>query len=797
MVRPRRTRGNVDAVSRPPTVGNLPAELTSFVGRRRELVEGRRLVSRARLVTLTGVGGVGKSRLALRLAYDARRGFADGVWLVGLAEVMEPSLLPHAVSAALGLTDCGQRDQAEALAGLLADRQLLLVLDSCEHLLPACAEFVAELLRVAPGVRVLATSREVLRVAAEQVLPVAPLPVPGLDEALTVGALARYPGVALFAERAAAVCPGFALSAANAAVVARICRRLDGIPLALELAAARLRALSLEQVASRLDDRFRLLSCGNRTAVPRQQTLRATVEWSFELCAKPERLLWLRCAVFVGRFDLEAAERVCGGEALATRVEVRESLVGLVDKSVLVADEHPLGVRYRLLDTLRRYGLDRLADADPAGLGTCALDEEALRVRHLDFYLELAERFHVDWFGPRQAHWTQRMRAELADLRAALEFSLSGADRASCALRLAAALYYFWYGCGETREGRYWLERALAADPQPSRDRMRALAAYGRLLILQGRPAEAVRVARDCEVLARRFDDGYHRSHALQTLGLGQLYRGDPAAMASLREAAAVAAGLGANHPARAFTLFALAVGELLAGDRSRADGLLAESGEICVVHGDQWWLGNVLTAAANAAVAGADAAGAGEYGRRALQARRALHDTQGMTAAVESLAWAAAVGHDYRRAARLLGAADRQWQAIGGSPYGAGQWLRAHQRCAESTRRALGPAAFEVEFGRGAELDLADAVGYASGVGADPGGPGPAGRAAEPALTRREREVAELVAQGLTNRRIAGKLVVSTRTVESHVEHILAKLGLTSRTQVATWFRDQADASG
>jgi non-specific serine/threonine protein kinase len=329
--------------------GDLPAEPSSFVGRRAELAEVRHLLRGTRLLTLTGVGGVGKTRLASRVAGQVRRSFPDGVRLVELAGLRDPRLVPRAVANAVGIADQSARDEVEVLVECLSDRQLLLVVDNCEHLLPAVARLLLDLLRGVPGLRVLATSREALEVTGERLYPVPPLAVPD-----------RGPAVALFAERAATACPDFALTDANAPLVAAVCRRLDGIPLAIELAAARLRSLSLAQVAGRLDDRFALLTAGNHTT-PRQQTLRGTIDWSFALCSPPERLLWMRATVFAGGFDLAAAERVCAGAGLREG-ELAQALAGLVAKSVLGTVDGAGGRRYRMLETIGEYGLARLRD---------------------------------------------------------------------------------------------------------------------------------------------------------------------------------------------------------------------------------------------------------------------------------------------------------------------------------------------------------------------------------------------------------------------------------------------------
>ena len=760
------------------------------MGRRRERSEIRRLLSSSRLVTLTGFGGVGKSRLALRAAADARRSFADGVWLVELAGLHDGSLLPHAVSRALGISDQSTQDQVEVLRHFLADRHLLLVLDNCEHLIEGCAVLVAELLRAAVGLRVLATSRETLQITSEQIYRVEPLEVPDPAAVETVAAGVRFAGMALFAERAAAVSPGFEITGHNAPLVAAVCRLLDGVPLAIELAAARLRALSLEQLAARLDDRFQLLTSGNRAALPRHQTLRAAVQWSYELCSKPERLLWARASVFVDRFTLQAAERVCGGDGLPTEA-VLAALSGLVDKSVLIAEPDDGGLRYRLLDTVRRFGRDRLRhpDDEDRACGVHVVDEAVLCQRHLDFYQELAERFHADWFGPRQVRWTRWMRAEFGNLRAALGFCTTNAEQTQSGVRLAGALYYFWYGCGETREGRYWLERALAADPQPTRHRARALATLARLRILQGLPADALDPARECLHLARQRDEPFYISHALHTLGLGLTYTGDPeAGQAMLDEAVARATDLGPTHPATAFTTFALATWTMLQGDPARAGELYAQSRAISRAHGERWWLGIVLTASVVPALMLGDLAQARAYARESLQTRQTLHDPHGAASSVEFLAFVAAAAGDYRRAARLFGAIDRHWRAAGGSPFAAGPFRRIHEQHEAATRQALGDAAFDTELRRGGELSLDEAAAYALGDL-----PAPAEQAAArdgngPRLTRREAEITELLGQGLSNKQIADRLVISQRTVESHVENILAKFGFTSRAQVAAW---------
>jgi ATP/maltotriose-dependent transcriptional regulator MalT len=423
------------------------------------------------------------------------------------------------------------------------------------------------------------------------------------------------------------------------------------------------------------------------------------------------------------------------------------------------------------------------------------IGEDVLVRRHCDYYLELADRFHADWFGPRQAEWTRLMRAELANLRAAMDLSVHDAERRQAGVRLAGALYYFWYGCGEVREGRYWLERVLAADPGQTPHRAWALAALARMHILQGRPDAALAPAGEALRLAERFAEPFTISHALHSLGLSLTFTGDPAGgRARLEQARQRAAELGATHPAVAFTAFALGAAAMLRGDALRAAELYAESRAISRAHGEQWWSGIVLTAAVIPALQLGDLTQARRFARESLRARGALHDTHGAASSVEFLAFVAAAAQDHRRAARLLGAADRHWRAVGGSPFAAGPWRRFHNEYEADVRQALGAAGFAAEYRRGGEMALDEAVAYA--LGRDRAGAvrEPAATDNGPRLTPREVEIAELVGQGLSNRQIAEHLVISLRTAESHVENILAKFGFTSRAQVAAWYAGRSN---
>src|SRR5256714_3314213 len=442
-------------------IGGLPADTTSFVGRKSDVAEVRRLVSGARLVTLTGVAGVGKTRLALRVAASVGRSFPDGVWLTELEHVRDAALVAHTVSESLGIRDETGRPPLTVLAEYLRDRKLLLVLDNCEHLTGACAQLVTALLDAAPGLSILATSRERLRVPEERDWQVAPLSLPDPEQPMPPGAALQYPALTLFAERARAAEPNFALTPQNEARVVQVCQLLDGLPLAIELIAVRLRALPLDHLLSRLTDGSWALAVGRRGRVPRHQTLEAAVAWSYQLCSAEEQALWARVSVFAGSFDEAAAMAVCGLPA----ARVPRLLTGLVDKSVLIREGSPGRSRFRLLNTLRQYGWDRL----PAG------DDDDLRRRHRDHYLALAEQGEKRWFGAEQLEVAAQTRLEHANLRAALASSLGteqsgsppGARRRRAGLRLAATLWFYWASCGLLGEGRHWLDRPPPAHPGP------------------------------------------------------------------------------------------------------------------------------------------------------------------------------------------------------------------------------------------------------------------------------------------------------------------------------------------
>jgi non-specific serine/threonine protein kinase len=503
---------------------NLPAELTSFVGRETELADVTRLLRSHRLVTLTGTGGCGKTRLALRVASPLVDAFVDGVWHVELAPLADPNLVGLTVATVLGVQEQPDQPLLETLVETLRDRRLLLLLDNCEHLIEVCAHLTEALLRGCPALQILATSREALGVAGEVAWRVPSLPIPpqrlSPTEAVDPAALARFASVQLFVERARLVDPGFALTRANASIVAQICWRLDGIPLAIELAAARVKALSIERIAARLDDQFRLLTGGSRTALPRQQTLRATIDWSYQLLSEPERRV-LRClAAFMGGWSLEAAEAVCS-EGAGVR-DVFDLLMQLVDKSLVQVETREGEERYRLLETIRQYGRDRLVDAE---------ESASVRNRHFDWFLALAERAEPELIGPDQVAWLDQLETDQDNFRAALAWGLDSRPAIE-GLRLAAALWRVWQVRDRESEGMGWLSRALAAPEAQGATAVRAKALSGvwELVInAGGRGADALRAAEESLAICQDIGDRAGAAWSMNMVGRAASYQADNA----------------------------------------------------------------------------------------------------------------------------------------------------------------------------------------------------------------------------------------------------------------------------
>ncbi|WP_214401055.1 ATP-binding protein [Pseudonocardia lacus] len=755
--------------------GRRPAEPTTLVGRASELDEASRLLRTARLVSLVGVGGVGKTRLATRLLAEPAAAAFEHVRLVDLAELDDPGLVGATVAEAVGVRDEDGAPSAEGLSRRLADERALLVLDGCEHAIEGCAALAEDLLATAPSVTVMTTSRQPLDVPGEHVLPVPPLAVPPPGEHPDPVELVRYPAVELLLDRARAAAPEFELSAANAAAVAAVCTSLDGLPLALELAAVRLRVLSPAQLLDRLDGPHEILSSAHRGAHPRQRSMTALMDWSFRLCSDAERVLWARASIFRGGFDLGAAEQVCAGEGIDGD-RVVDLVAGLVDKSVLLPEDRGSHVRYRLLETIRRYGLARLAESG---------EEERLRRRHREFLQRLVDDAAAGWFGPRDLVRLDRLRLEHANLRAALDSCTRSAADAAAGLRLATTFWLMWRAAGWVGEGRQWLDRLLAV-AGPNRFTATALWVDGWLALVQGDHERAV------ELLHRSADtapDDDRVTSAFVDLFLGQaatrLGRLDEA---DHRLRRALRAHRESGDPAGlALTAFRLAVRHVAAGDTAAAIACADEGLRFCQDRRAQWWSGYARWIRAVALWSGGDGGAALADAVAGLAATRRHGDELGAAMALEVVAWAT-VADDPDRAARILGALHRRWPRTGTALAGYGSLVDHHRRCCREARRRLGADGYAEAHADGAAQHLDDVVEL---VLNDPR----PGEASTP-LTRREHEVAELVAQGKTNKQISSTLLIALRTAEAHVEHIRAKLGVSSRSQIAVWVVERRGAS-
>ncbi len=804
--------------------GLLPAEANSFVGRASELLWLTTQLRSARLVTVVGPGGVGKTRLCLRAAASlpASR-FPHGIWIVELSGLSDPTLLADAVATALGLPQRDAFAQRAAVLEHLRDRRLLLILDTCEHLVDACASFAEAVLRAAPEVAVLATSRQPFDAPGEQAFPVAPMP-------------AETDAVELFAQRAASVIPDFTVTAANRADVVRLCRRLDGMPLAIELAAVRLRALPLAELANHLETGFSVLGVTRRGGAPRHQTLRTAIEWSHALCTPAEQALWARLSVFAGPFDFAAAEEVCGDAALPSD-EVVHALIGLVDKSVVLRSDGADGAdglggaslhekRYRLLGTLREFGAAQLART---GGQARFLD------RLTDHLLAMVTRFDEHVLDDDQPDRLRQLRAEHANIQAALAHSLDdrnsrrpGRGPASAeqverwrqGFRLAVKLHAYWQMRGLLSEGSHYLDKALRVFPEPSPERAWALGVRGRLATVAGDLANAVADIRESIRQADEFGEELAAARGYLYLNLALAFAGE--------HEQAIAAGLTARERMTAcddrVSLACLepqlAQLDQLAGN---ADAALdcCQRGQAKLSdfspRGGERWLTSQLQLSSGLALyqrPGRDADCAVAI-RRALRAKHDLGDEVGMAYCLEVLGWLAARGSRFDQAACLLGAADSRWREAEARLSGIAVLEQIRQRVADQARKALGDAGYETAHARGGALELdtvvacavddraVDERGPASRPSARPaafsvpdsGGDGdrhpeapvPATAAA---LTPREREIAILVASGLSNREIASRLFISKRTVDAHMEHIFAKLEISSRVKLTLWLR-------
>jgi predicted ATPase/DNA-binding CsgD family transcriptional regulator len=758
---------------------NLPMRLSSFVGREEELTELRRLLEGNRMLTLTGAGGCGKTRLALAVAEELVEAFENGVWLVDLAPLADPSLVPQALASAMGVREQPGRPLSETLSDHLASQKVLLVLDNCEHLVEACAELAESLLRSCHGLRVLATSREALGINGEVAWPVPSLSLPDLRRVPNVESLSRYESARLFVERTVAVKPTFALTEQNAPSVARICYRLDGIPLAIELAAARTKVLSVEEISERLGDCFGLLTTGNRTALPRHRTLHATMDWSHELLPEQERILFRRLSAFAGGFTLEAAESVCAGEDLE-RDEVLDLLSHLVDRSLVMVRENGGQTRYRLLELVRQYARERLEESG-----------NEVERRHATFFMELAEEAEGKLEGPDQSRWLVSLENDHDNFRAALAWSLGEGGDAGFGVRLAAALWPFWFARGYLSEGRRWLESAITRSaPAVTLARAKALNGAGSIATFQDEYEAAKALIEEGLTLNRELGDKEGIASSLANLcGVAMLgQRDDIPALAALEEAKALRREI-TNRRTVGNLLILEGRVALARGDLERAVELGEESLEMYRAARDAYGIVMCLLHIAFVTLAQDDYERTAPLLREGLQLSRELEHKVFIQYCVTGLAGVAASRGFPVRAARLWGAAERLSEISGGHIVREGKHTIDYERTLTAARSQLDGAAWTAAWAEGRAMSPDRAVEYALEQE-----PASAPATPEPylaGLSAREVEVLRLVTTGLTNAQVAEKLFLSPRTVDWHVSSIYRKLGLHSRAE-ATRFASE-----
>ena len=702
------------------SAGGPRGELTEFVGRRAELAQVRDALAGARLVTLTGPGGIGKTRLALQVAAGAGRAFRDGVWLAELTGLRDPGLLVAEVARSLGLSDKSARWAVASLADYLQARQLLLVLDGCEHLADACAVMADVLLRGCQGLRIIATSRHVLGVAGEVTIAVPPMTVPAEGDPAGPEELLGYEAVRLFTGRGAAVLPGFAVDVGNGAAVAGVCRALDGIPLAVELAAVRLRSLSPGQILDRLDSRFQLLSGGGPADQPHHRTLQAALEWSYELLTDSEQAMWRRVSVFAGSFDLDAAEAVCAVGRLAAG-QIADLIDALVAKSILLREGQGTA-RYRLLDTIREFGLAKLS-----GRG----NERALRRRHRAYYAALAARQEA--FGPGRAEWIAALDADHENLRAALRFCLADPAEAAMGAQIACDLWRYWETHGHLTEGRRILAALLDQLGPACPARPRALWTAGFLAQFQGDIPAARRLLEASLSAARSAGDVSAEAWASSFLGWDVYYDGDADQGHALARTALCLHREAGDRMGVVLALMQIGYIHLCAGETEPAADWFVRCASVCAGSGNVWYHAYAQWGLAVVALLRGDHEDAGRLACAALRAIRGMDDAMGVVLCLDALAWAAAAGQEAVRAATLAAAAERAWAAIPATPAGP---LRAHHDAAlRAARAALPGAEYRAAFAKGSAMDQAGAIAFALGEQARPrpdAGAGP--RSARPA---------------------------------------------------------------
>jgi predicted ATPase/DNA-binding CsgD family transcriptional regulator len=755
--------------------GNLPAEATSFIGRRRELVELKQKLREARLVTLVGPGGVGKTRLAIRIAADLDRGFRHGGWLVELAELRDPMLVSNAVMAALDLRDQSGADPLTLLLSYLKERDLLLVIDNCEHLLDATRQLLATVMNAAPGIRVLATSREPLSIPGEHVVPVPPLELPTAQGEEPLHRIRENEAVTLFVERAAAASGGFELTGGNRAAVVDVCRRLDGLPLAIELAAVRTRVLGIEQIRDRLNDRFSLLTGGGRPALPRHQTLGTTIDWSHELLSGRERILFRRLCVFAGRFTLDDVQGICTPAGSAERADALNALSSLVDKSLVTKEEIRGVAVYRLHETMREYAVLKLKEAG----------EEEATGEHCTAYYQSRCRQSAVESRYQLAEWLGWMDLEIDNIRAVLSHCLARRDAAR-GIDLVTAVAWYWI-VRATTEGVRWLDAFAAFGRSNPEAQFWAYFLRGFLAVLKADAAAAPQPLERAVAAARELKQPAMLAHALSIASVAANLSGDrPAATRLLDEARSLAPDL-EDVSARLSVLQARALDGFFEGDIEAVRVVALEGVRLGRESGDLYSLEMMLLNLGGTYLFAGDLEQAKRFYTEALKIARRIDDRVAEYAVLDSLGCVACASGEARLGAQLIGAAETIRTQAGAQLIPILLPLLAQAE--QSAIAALGESAFQAAVEAGRRLGREEAIRLALHEPAQP-----VTKVTRPQdgelrlLGRRQADVARLLAEGLSNKQIGARLFISERTVDSHVRSILNKLGFDSRAQIASW---------
>jgi predicted ATPase/class 3 adenylate cyclase len=693
---------------------NLPQQLTSFVGREKVIADVKRLLSENRLLTLTGSGGSGKTRLALKVGADIADEPDSPVWLVELASLSDPSLVVQTVAGILGVREEPGRTLLQCLLDSLVPRKLLLILDNCEHLVDTCAQLVAALLRGCPQVRVLATSQEVLGVPGERSLRLPTLSVPDLDKLHSqrsaplngeevVSLLSKYEATQLFLERARTYAPDLEATPQNASALVQICRQLDGIPLAIELAAARVRVMSVEQIALRLSDRFRLLTGGNRMGLPRHQTLTALIDWSYDLLSEPERILLRRLSVFQGGCTLEAVETVCTATLLESW-EALDLLFRLVDKSLVVYEERHDGARYRLLETVRAYSAEKLRAAG---------EIPEVRAQHRLFFSDFADRCNNALLGSEQIVLLNALETEHDNLRAALEWCAEE-NEARFAVRLTGSLWRFWFFRSYLREGSEQLAKALqqAEEAGLQEERASALTGAGVLAYFQGDAMRAYACCSESQAAARASGDLWLLATSLNLLGIISYHMGDLGqAKAQFEEALEISRQLG-DPWSTALSLSDVGFIRMEQGDLEAAQACCEEAVALARSAGEKWGICNALFYLGSVARARGEHARARRHLTEGLTVSQELGQVVVSTWCLEGIGWAWGLEGAAERAARLLGAAEALREGLGAPP--SPSTLATYGPNRERVQAMVGEALFEAAWQEGRQLGRSAAFAYA-----------------------------------------------------------------------------------